>query len=62
MNIEKILRENVLMNFNIDFSVRNRWDKDNSLINDKFTIVIPLRNIGKDVSIMELYNDFYWRI
>ncbi len=58
MNIERILEENVLLNFNINFNQRDIWDKDNSLINDTFTVVIPLRNIDKDVSLGEIYTAF----
>ena len=58
MNIERILKENVLLNFNIDFNTRDLWEKDNSLINDTFTIVIPLRTIDMNVSVIEIYSAF----
>lgn len=58
MNIERILKENVLLNFNIDFNTIGLWEKDNSLINDTFTIVIPLRNIDMKVSVIEIYSAF----
>lgn len=58
MNIEKILKENVLLNFNINFNQSDIWDKDNSLINDTFTVVIPLSNIDREISVREIYTAF----
>lgn len=59
MNIERILRENVLVNFNIDVNERNRWGKENALASDTFTIVIPLSYLGENVSVKEIDNAFF---
>lgn len=59
MNIEKILKENVLINLNIDVNERDRWDKDNSLASDTFTVVIPLSSMDENTSVNEIDKAFF---
>lgn len=59
MNTERILKENVLLNLNIDVKERDRWDRDNSLASDTFTIVIPLSSIDEIISVNEIDKAFF---
>ncbi len=56
---ERILRENVLVNFNMNVNERNRWGEENVLASDTFTIVLPLDYVGINASIKDIDNAFF---
>ena len=56
---ERILRENVLVNFNMNVNERNRWGEENVLACDTFTIVLPLDYVGINASIKDIDNAFF---
>ncbi|GEM_PF-2695187 len=56
---ERTLRENVLVNFNMNVNERNRWGEENILASDTFTIVLPLDYVGINASIKDIDNAFF---
>ncbi len=56
---ERILKENVLIDLNMDVNERNRWGEENALASDTFTIVIPLSYLDKNVSVKEIDKAFF---
>lgn len=53
MNINKIMKENVTINFNMDINELN-----DELAIDTYTIVIPTKDIREEVSIDDLNKEF----
>ncbi len=56
---ERTLRENVLVNSNMNVNERNRWGEENILASDTFTIVLPLDYVGINASIKDIDNAFF---
>lgn len=59
MNVERVLKENVLINLNIDVKERHRWDEENALASDTLTVVIPLSDLDENVSVNEIDKAFF---
>ena len=53
ININKIMKENVTINFNMDINELN-----DELAIDTYTIVIPTKDIREEVSIDDLNREF----
>ena len=57
ININKIMKENVSINMNLDLENRGLWEKGNQLGCDTITLTIPVNEISNDIDIDKLEND-----
>lgn len=56
--INKIMKENVLLNFNVDINQKDKWGKDKGISIDTYKITIPVVDIKGEISMDELNKEF----
>lgn len=62
ININKIMKENVSINMNLDVENRGLWEKGNQLGCDTITLTIPVNEISNDIDIDKLENDLHFGV